>query len=106
MVFSLRNQFYYASASCASRCNLSISFLSFLGMVSTKIVVARNKDEYVPTTIPTNIANTNPRIDSPPKINMINNNKINIKDVLMVLVNVVFTVSFLQFYEYTYFFTT
>jgi hypothetical protein len=42
--------------------------------------VAINRDEYVPTTIPTNIAKINPLID-PPKINIINNTKIIVNDV-------------------------
>ena len=54
-------------------------------MVSQRTGVAMNKEEYVPTTIPTNIANINPLIDSPPKINMINNTKIIVNEVLMVL---------------------
>jgi hypothetical protein len=41
-----------------------------LEIVSTRTGVAINNEEYVPTMIPTNIANINPLIDSPPKTNM------------------------------------
>ena len=47
-----------------------------------------NKEEYVPTTTPTINANENPLIDSPPNIKIVNKTKNVLKDVLIVLDNV------------------
>ncbi|MCY1509997.1 hypothetical protein D9M68_443560 [compost metagenome] len=69
----------------------SILLCSASEMVSQRTGVAMNNDEYVPTMIPTSIANINPRIDSPPKINMINNTMIIVNEVFNVLDIVVLT---------------
>ena len=59
-------------------------------MVSFITGVAMNKEEYVPTKIPTQIANTNPRIVSPPKMKIANNTTKVVAEVLIVLLNVEF----------------
>lgn len=52
--------------------------------------VAINKEEYVPTTTPISKANIKPLITSPPKENIINKTKNVVKEVLTVLLKVLF----------------
>ena len=63
-------------------------------MVSNITGVAINSEEYVPTITPTISANINPRIASPPKIKMANNTTSVVKEVLMVLLNVLLSALF------------
>ena len=57
---------------------------------SIKIGVATHSEEYVPITTPTSIANKNPLIAGPPKMNMIKTTTNKIMDVLNVRLKVLF----------------
>jgi len=59
--------------------------------ISTVIGEAINTEEYVPMKIPNNIAKINPRIVSPPKINMASKVSITVAVVLNVRPNISFT---------------
>ena len=59
--------------------------------ISTVIGEAINTEEYVPIKIPNNMAKINPRIVSPPKINIESNVRITVAVVLNVRPNISFT---------------
>ena len=64
---------------------MNINYLLTLFFIVSKTTgVAMHTDEYVPTTIPISRAKAKPLITSPPKINVTNNTKNVVRDVLTV----------------------
>src|SRR5690625_1704186 len=73
---------YTVGFSCGSL-DLNLLLSNCLERQTSHSCAARNKDEYVPATSPSNNANANERISSPPKINNASAAKMTVKTVLI-----------------------